>query len=121
MFARPNGSGKSSVTPLFQNQADFPKNYIDPDEIVLTLGGNTMKKAYEASAIVAGKVERIAPILLDYLKLNQDTQLESDRSVIMFDKEKQILIYQDKLDSNEQLKAQYKNSRWLNLGSKVSR
>jgi len=55
MFAGPNGSGKSSVTPLFQNQADFPKNYINPDEIALTLGGNTMKKAYEASAIAAGE------------------------------------------------------------------
>lgn len=53
MFAGPNGSGKSSVTPIFSSQADFPKNYINPDEIALTLGGNTMEKAYEASAIAA--------------------------------------------------------------------
>ena len=53
MFAGPNGSGKSSVTPIFQRQAGFPKTYINPDEIALTLGGNQMEKAYEASAIAA--------------------------------------------------------------------
>ncbi len=53
MFAGPNGSGKSSVTPIFSSQTDFPKNYINPDEIALTLGGNTIEKAYEASAIAA--------------------------------------------------------------------
>jgi predicted ABC-type ATPase len=55
MFAGPNGSGKSSITPVFQNQPDFPKKYINPDEIALTLGGNTMEKAYQASAIAAQK------------------------------------------------------------------
>ncbi|MCC0175828.1 hypothetical protein I4641_02380 [Waterburya agarophytonicola K14] len=53
MFAGPNGSGKSTITPLFQNQPDFPQKYINPDEIALTLGGDTMSKAYEASAIAA--------------------------------------------------------------------
>jgi len=53
MFAGPNGSGKSTITPIFQNQSDFPQKYINPDEIALTLGGNTMEKAYEASAIAA--------------------------------------------------------------------
>lgn len=53
MFAGPNGSGKSTITPIFQSQTDFPQNYINPDEIALTLGGNTMSKAYEASAIAA--------------------------------------------------------------------
>lgn len=53
MFAGPNGSGKSSVTPVFQSQPGFPDIYINPDEIALTLGGNTMGKAYEASTIAA--------------------------------------------------------------------
>lgn len=47
------GSGKSSITPVFQNQPGFPQKYINPDEIALTLGGDTMSKAYEASAITA--------------------------------------------------------------------
>jgi predicted ABC-type ATPase/L-rhamnose mutarotase len=53
VFAGPNGSGKSTITPIFQSQTDFPQNYINPDEIALTLGGNTIEKAYEASAIAA--------------------------------------------------------------------
>jgi predicted ABC-type ATPase len=53
MFAGPNGSGKSTITPIFQSQTDFPQNYINPDEIAITLGGNTIFKAYEASAIAA--------------------------------------------------------------------
>jgi predicted ABC-type ATPase len=53
MFAGPNGSGKSTITPSFQAQPDFPSNYINPDEIALSLGGNIMERAYEASAIAA--------------------------------------------------------------------
>ena len=53
MFAGPNGSGKSSVTPFFQSQPGFPQNYINPDEIALTLEGDTMSNAYQASAIAA--------------------------------------------------------------------
>lgn len=53
MFAGPNGSGKSTITPSFQAQPDFPSNYINPDEIAKTLGGDIMERAYEASAIAA--------------------------------------------------------------------
>ena len=53
MFAGPNGSGKSTITPSFQTQPGFPCNYINPDEIALSLGGNIMERAYEASAIAA--------------------------------------------------------------------
>lgn len=55
MFAGPNGSGKSTITPSFQAQSDFPNNYINPDEIALSLGGNIMERAYEASAIAANR------------------------------------------------------------------
>ena len=53
MFAGPNGSGKSTITPSFQAEPDFPNNYINPDEIALSLGGKIMERAYEASAIAA--------------------------------------------------------------------
>lgn len=53
MFAGPNGSGKSTITPSFQAESDFPSNYINPDEIALSLGGNIMERAYEASSIAA--------------------------------------------------------------------
>ena len=55
MFAGPNGSGKSTITPSFQAQPDFPSNYINPDEIALSFGGNVMERAYEASAIAANQ------------------------------------------------------------------
>ena len=53
MFAGPNGSGKSTITPSFQAQPGFPSNYINPDEIAKSLGGDIMERAYEASAITA--------------------------------------------------------------------
>lgn len=55
MFAGPNGSGKSTITPIFQAEPDFPPNYINPDEIAFSLGGNIMERAYEASRIAANR------------------------------------------------------------------
>jgi predicted ABC-type ATPase len=37
MIAGPNGAGKSTITAQFRQKADFPGNYINPDEIVLNM------------------------------------------------------------------------------------
>lgn len=52
VFAGPNGSGKSTITEAFQQLPNSPENYINPDEIALTLpGGNTTANAYTAANI----------------------------------------------------------------------
>lgn len=52
IFAGPNGSGKSTITNILRDAADFPTNYINPDEIALTLTeNNPNRKAYQAATI----------------------------------------------------------------------
>jgi|GEM_PF-3447215 len=36
MIAGSNGAGKSTITAQFRQDASFPINYINPDEIILT-------------------------------------------------------------------------------------
>ncbi|MEO1374450.1 MAG: zeta toxin family protein [Cyanobacteria bacterium J06635_10] len=52
VFAGPNGSGKSTITNQFQQSPEFPSNYINPDEIALTLNEeNPKRKAYQAAVL----------------------------------------------------------------------
>ncbi|KYC42305.1 hypothetical protein WA1_20235 [Scytonema hofmannii PCC 7110] len=52
VFAGPNGSGKSTITNILRETANFPANYINPDEIALTLReNNPNRKAYQAAQI----------------------------------------------------------------------
>jgi hypothetical protein len=66
------------------------------------------------------RIKKIAPILIDYLKLNQRKKVENDNSVVKFDSEAKIITYQDKVNSQEYLKAQYIENKWLDLGSNIS-
>ena len=40
MFAGPNGSGKSTITQAFRDRGLLPANYVNADEIALTLAGS---------------------------------------------------------------------------------
>jgi predicted ABC-type ATPase len=52
IFAGPNGSGKSTITAEYQKLPDFPTNYINPDQIVLSLNNeNYARSVYEAAEI----------------------------------------------------------------------
>ncbi len=54
IFAGPNGSGKSTITTNFQQKSNFPANYINPDEIALTLNEeNPNRRAYQAAIIAS--------------------------------------------------------------------
>ena len=66
------------------------------------------------------RVEKIAPILMDYLKLNEKSKVERDNLIVEFDSDTKILTYQDKLNSQQYLKAQYKDNRWIDKGSNIS-
>ena len=55
MIAGPNGSGKSTLTShLVEQGIDF-RDYLNADEIVLTLGGSQQAVAAEAQALVRRK------------------------------------------------------------------
>lgn len=52
VFAGPNGSGKSTITSQFQQSPGFPDQYINADEIALTLNEeNPTRKAYQAAIL----------------------------------------------------------------------
>ncbi len=63
------------------------------------------------------RVERIAPILLDYLQLHQKQFVENNNSIVKFDRETKTIFYRSKSDKDERLKAQYQDGRWLDLKS----
>ncbi|MEC4881243.1 MAG: hypothetical protein SAL70_07830 [Scytonema sp. PMC 1070.18] len=57
VFAGPNGSGKSTITNTLRETANFPANYINPDEIALTLTeNNPNRKAYCRSSLISSKL-----------------------------------------------------------------
>jgi predicted ABC-type ATPase len=54
VFAGPNGSGKSTITRQFQQEKDFPSNYINPDVITANLPGdasNYLERSRQAQQI----------------------------------------------------------------------
>jgi len=66
------------------------------------------------------RVEKVAPILIDYLKLNQKQKVESRKSIIEFDSDSKSISYEDKQDNNEYLKAKYTKGKWYNIDSNIS-
>jgi len=66
------------------------------------------------------RVEKIAPILIDYLRLNEKKQVESDKSIVEFDSKNKTITYQNKIDKDEYLSAQYIDKRWIDKGSNIS-
>jgi predicted ABC-type ATPase len=49
MFAGPNGSGKSTITQAFRDRGLLPANYVNADEIALTLAGGLEEIGYQAA------------------------------------------------------------------------
>ena len=49
MFAGPNGSGKSTITQAFRDRGLLPANYVNADEIALTLAGSLEEIGYQAA------------------------------------------------------------------------
>ena len=81
---------------------------------------NGVHKVSPTREIQQNRVEKIAPILMDYLNLNQTFKVESAKSLIQFDRETKTLTYEDKADKNEYLSAQFKESKWINKGSNIT-
>lgn len=66
------------------------------------------------------RIENVAPVLFDYLRLKRNREVQSDRSIVKFDSQSKILSYQDKQNSSEYLQARLVNGKWFNLKSNVS-
>jgi methylenetetrahydrofolate dehydrogenase (NADP+) / methenyltetrahydrofolate cyclohydrolase len=67
------------------------------------------------------RVEEIAPIMMDYLKLNKKLRVENDSSIVEFDSRTKTVTYQNKIKKIEYLKAQYAGGKWINRGSNISK
>jgi hypothetical protein len=76
--------------------------------------------AYHHQYRRADRVEKIASILIDYLKLNQNKTVENDNAVVKFDSKTKIITYQNKINPQEYLTAQYVENKWLDLGTNIS-
>lgn len=66
------------------------------------------------------KVNQIASIIVDYLKLKGEYKSESDYSIIEFKKDEKVLTYQSKSNPHEKLKARWQNNRWIDMGSTIT-
>jgi predicted ABC-type ATPase len=71
VFAGPNGSGKSTITTEFRLEPEFPNNYINPDEIALTLIEETSPKKVYQAAIIAERRRQ------EFIKLRQSFSFET--------------------------------------------
>ena len=67
---------------------------------------NGVHKVTPTEEIQQTRVEKIAPILMDYLDLNQTFKAESTKSLIQFNQGTKTLTYEDKINKNEYLSAQ---------------
>lgn len=66
------------------------------------------------------RVEQIAPIMIEYLKLNKKPRVENDNSIVEFDSKTKTVTYQNKIKEIEYLKAQYAGGKWIDIGSNIS-
>jgi hypothetical protein len=65
------------------------------------------------------RVNNIAPILIDYLRLNQKAKVENARTIVEYNPESKMLTYQNKAD-NQYLKARFDKGKWIDVGSNIS-
>jgi len=66
------------------------------------------------------RVDKIAPILIDYLLSKKAHKIETDNTFVEYNLETKTLIYKDKKNLSEQLKAQKRDGKWFDLGSSIS-
>ena len=66
------------------------------------------------------QVEKIAPALLDYLKLNQKHRVENTDSVVTYHCDSKSIGYLNKHDSSQYIEAKFIDGRWQDLGSNIS-
>jgi len=66
------------------------------------------------------QVEKIAPVLIDYLNLNKKYLVENSKTKIEYNPNSQTLQYHNKENSNEYLLAEFEKGKWRDRGSKIS-
>lgn len=107
----------------------IPSNRLTPEakNFALELFKHNQKQLLRLDLVLSSdneqqnRIEKIAPILIDYLKLNHKKEVENDNSIVKFDSEAKIVTYQNKVNSQEYLKAQYVENKWINIESNISK
>jgi Holliday junction resolvase len=66
------------------------------------------------------RVELIAPVLFDYLGLENKPSRENKNVVVEYDSVNKIISYQNKTEPSQYLKAQYINNKWIDQGSNIN-
>lgn len=67
------------------------------------------------------RVEKLAPILTKYLQVNDNKlTMENSNTLLGFNTESNILLYQNKLEHGECLVAQFEGGQWKDRGSNLS-
>jgi hypothetical protein len=65
------------------------------------------------------RVNNIAPILIDYLQLNQKSKVENESTIVEYNPESKMLTYQNNAD-HQYLKARFDKGKWIDVGSNIS-
>ncbi|MEY2831494.1 MAG: hypothetical protein RLZZ574_752 [Cyanobacteriota bacterium] len=67
------------------------------------------------------RIEKVAPILAKYLQINDNKlTMENSNTLLGFNTESNILLYQNKLEHGECLVAQFEGGQWKDRGSNLS-
>lgn len=116
---------RSQIKSIFNR---IPDKIITPlaNDFALDLLAHNQKHLLELYPSIAYKaeqqkrVEKVAPILIDYLNLKKQDKVETPTASIEVDRNSKTLSYQDKIGSNF-LKAQKVNGKWQDKGSNITR
>ena len=108
--------------------SQIPSNAIVPEAIdfALKLLEYNQKQllslniAFNQTDVQQKKVELIAPVLLDYLRLDNLPRRENETTIVEYDSASKTISYQNKIEQNQYLKAQYIDNKWINRGSNIS-
>jgi len=66
------------------------------------------------------RVNNVAPVLTQYLLLEDSYEISTSSASIKFDLKSKVLTYQDKNNPDERLKAKRGSGEWIDVGSSIS-
>lgn len=75
----------------------------------------------QEESIQQQRVEAVVPLLASYLNSHRTHKVESDKSIVEYNKAEETISYSDKIDKKEYLRAKrIEGVRWMDVGSNIS-
>ena len=115
---------KISLPQLEKILSKIPNSYIDPEARnfakQLLKHNYQQLKEYEVKLQQQYNVERVAPVLENYLKLNRKNKVENKDSVVEYDKVTKILKYNSKSNFQQRLTAKRESNGWQDIDTCLS-